>query len=618
MSLLPRFLKPYRVLIAVTLGVLLIDCAGTLLVPTMLANMVNVGIGSGNMKLILQDGLLMLAATAMASGGAVLGCYLAARLASNVGRDIRNAIYDKSLTFSASDFERFGTGAMITRSLGDINVVQQSIIMTCQMVLPVPVLSVVGILLAFRIDAQMGILLLVAVAIVMALAIATVKKTAPVFIRLQGFIDRMNVVLRENIVGARVIRAFRREAREEEREARVFEDYAENAIRVNYVFAGLDCTSFFIVNMVEVLVLWFGGDRVGAYAMQIASISAVLEYAMLILFFIMMAQMVMVTLPRAKACLERANEALSLEPQVVDGEGVVEGNAAGAGKAVRDEYGAASASGEACAVSSNACGVASSDESVVAATDEPVAVARFCHATFKFEDADEDALHDLVFSCDRGQTTAIIGSTGSGKSTITKLLLRFHDLTGGSVEVCGRDVREMTQLELRQRIAYVPQKAWLFSGTIASNLRYGKPDATEAEMRRALDIAQADFVYDLPGGLEASVAQGGTNFSGGQRQRLAIARALIKPADLYVFDDSFSALDFKTDAKLRAAIECEMAGATTLIVAQRISTILHANRIVVLKEGRIVGTGTHEELMEGCEVYRAIAESQMKGGGHRG
>lgn len=579
MKTLVRFLKPHKRLVALTLLVLLIDNAGTLLVPTMLANMVNVGITSGSTEYLLRNGLLMLGATAMASGGAVTGSYLAARLASRVACDIRCAIYRKSLEFSASDFERFGTGAMIARTLGDLNVIQQAIIMTCQMVLPMPVLAVVGIILAFRIDYQMGLMLLIAVAIVMVLAVITVAKTAPIFIRLQGFIDRMNVVLRENIIGARVIRAFGREKREEEREGRVFEDYAQNAIRVNYVFSGLDCSCFFVMNMVEVCVIWLGGNRVGAHAVQIASISAVLEYAILILFFIMMAQMVMVTMPRAKACLDRAREVLELEPSIADSV-----DAKPLSTAVPAQGGA---------------------EDVVA---------RFDHASFRFADADEDTLHDLNFCCRRGQTTAIIGSTGSGKSTVAKLLLRLHDITRGRVLLGDRDVRDVTQQDLRTRVSYVPQKAWLFSGTVASNLRDGLPDATEEQMRHALDVAQSQFVYSLEGGLDAAVAQGGTNFSGGQRQRLAIARAIIKPADLYVFDDSFSALDFKTDAALRAALTQEMRDSALLIIAQRISTILHADQIIVLKDGEVVGQGRHEELMETCEVYRAIAESQMKGG----
>ena len=573
MKVLIRFLKPYKALVAVTLAVMLIDCTGTLLVPTMLANMVNEGISAGNMEKILQNGAFMLGATAMASGGAVLGCYLAARLASLVARDLRCAIYDKSLELAASDFEEFGTGSMITRSLGDINVVQQSIIMTCQMVLPVPFLAVVGIALAFRIDASMGATLLVVVAIVLVLAVLTIRKAAPIFIRLQGFIDRMNVVLRESIIGVRVVRAFNKERHEEERLDSVFSEYAESAIKVNYLFAGLDCSSFFIVNATEALILWLGGDRVGAYAMNIASVSAVLEYAMIILFFIMMAQMVILTLPRARACLERAEEVLSVEPAILDG-----------------------------------------SERIDASASATAPVAEFDHATFRFGDASEDTLSDLCFTCERGKTTAIIGSTGSGKSTVTKLLLRFHDVTAGQLRFCGSDVRDLTQAELRGRIAYVPQKAWLFSGTVASNLRYGNEGASEQEMLHALEVAQSSFVLDLPDGLESRVAQGGTNFSGGQRQRLAIARALMKKADLYIFDDSFSALDFKTDAALRAALADETREAATLIIAQRVSTILHADCIVVLKDGQIVGKGTHEELMEGCEAYRAIAESQMKGG----
>lgn len=582
MKTLVRFLKPHKGLVALTLLILLIDNAGTLLVPTMLANMVNTGITSGSTEYILRNGLLMLGATAMASGGAVTGSYLTARLASRVACDIRCAIYRKSLEFSASDFERFGTGAMITRTLGDINVIQQAIIMTCQMVLPMPVLAVVGIILAFRIDYQMGLMLLIAVAIVMVLAVITVAKTAPIFIRLQNFIDRMNVVLRENIIGARVIRAFGREKREEEREGRVFGEYAQNAIRVNYVFSGLDCSCFFVINMVEVCVIWLGGNRVGAHAMQIASTSAVLEYAILILFYIMTAQMVMVAMPRAKACLDRAREVLELEPSIVD------------------------------SVDARDLSVAAAPARVLAG--ERDVVARFDHASFRFDDADEDTLHDLDFCCRRGQTTAIIGSTGSGKSTVAKLLLRLHDVTRGRVLLGGCDVRDITQRDLRARISYVPQKAWLFSGTVASNLRDGLPNATEDQMRHALDVAQSQFVYDLAGGLDAVVAQGGTNFSGGQRQRLAIARAIIKPADLYIFDDSFSALDFKTDASLRAALTQEMRDAALIIIAQRISTILHADQIIVLKDGEVVGQGRHEELMETCEVYRAIAESQMRGG----
>ena len=569
-----RFMKPYRGLIAVTLLALLIDNVGTLLVPTMLANMVNTGITTGDIDYILRNGLYMLVATGMASGGTVLGCYLSARLAAHVACDIRNAVYDKSLELSASDFERFGTGSMITRSLNDINVIQQAILQTIQLVLPVPFLAVAGIVFAWFIDPAMGTLLGVVVAIVLVAAVITVANAAPIFMRLQSFIDRMNVVLRENIVGVRVIRAFNKERHEEQRLDEVFSDYAANAIKVNHLFVGLDSSSFFLMNIAEVAVLWVGGNRVGVHAMQIGSISAVLEYAIIILFFVMTAQMVILTLPRAAACLNRAQQVLQIEPSIVDGGRTLD----------------------------------------AAASQDDDAVAVFDHMSFRFDDADQDTLCDLNFACRRGQTTAIVGSTGSGKSTVAKLLLRFHDVTKGAIRLDGVDLRDLSQDEIRRHIAYVPQKAWLFSGSVASNLRYGNEDATEADMLHALQVAQSTFVLDQPQGLDTPVAQGGTNFSGGQRQRLAIARALMKRADLYIFDDSFSALDFKTDAALRHALQDETRDAAVLIIAQRISTILHADQIVVLKDGEVVGLGTHDELMETCEVYRAIAKSQMKGG----
>ena len=609
MKLLLKYMKPYRGLAIITVLVLMVDIAGTMLVPTLLANMVNIGVATKNFNYILQNGLAMLGATALASGGALLGSYLSAKLAANVGRDIRNAVYDSSLAFSGSDFERFGTGSMITRTLNDINVIQQSIIMTIQMVLPVPIMCVMGIALATSIDYQMGILLAIVVAVVLVIAAITVANAAPIFTRLQRFIDRMNVVLRENITGVRVIRAFNKEEHENERLDDVFSRYAKAAIKVNWLFAGLDCSAFFLMNIAEVAVLWFGGNRVGAHAMEIGSISAVLEYAMLILFFIMMAQIVALTLPRAKACLDRADEVINLVTEIRD--------------CVRPAHDPLDAKGNlALDAAVVADAAVTADAAVVADAAEPDddadVVAAFRHVTFRFSDADEDTLHNLNFRCRRGQTTAIIGSTGSGKSTVAKLLLRFHDVTGGAIQFNGADVRGMTQESLRDAITYVPQKAWLFSGTIADNLRFGNEAATEEQMRHALDVAQSQFVYDLPDGLDSRVAQGGTNFSGGQRQRLSIARALMKRADLYIFDDSFSALDFKTDAALRRALVPETRDAATLIIAQRISTILHADQIIVLKDGEMAGIGTHEELMETCEVYRAIAESQMKGGDGNG
>lgn len=598
MRLLLRTIKPYKALVAATLAALLLDVAGTLYVPTMLAGMINQGVTSGNTDFIIGQGLKMLVACCCASGGALLGNYLCARLASYVGRDIRNAVYDASLAYSGGDFEEFGTGSMITRTLNDVNVIQQTVMLATQAMLPVPIICVMGTVLSFRVDAQMGAMMLAVVSVVMVFAVIAVRRAAPIFEKMQGFIDRMNVVLRENIIGVRVIRAFGKERHEEGRMGRVFTDYADAAIKVNWIFAGVDCFSFCLMNIAEVLLMWLGGNRVGAHAMEIGNISAVVEYAMLIMFYIMMAQFVALMVPRAIVCLQRCAEVIEKKPSIVDGTGTAplapgsNGEVVAVGEvAVTDEVGTFNAS-----------------------LSDTVPVATFDHVSFRFPDADEDTLHDIDFSCRRGQTTAIIGSTGSGKSTIAKMLLRLHDVTEGSVRFSGADVRSMTQHDLRERIAYVPQKAWLFSGTIASNLRDGRTGATETEMRHALDVAQSDFVWGLPERLDAPVAQGGTNFSGGQRQRLAIARALMKHADLYIFDDSFSALDFKTDAALRRALKPETRNAAVLIIAQRINTILHADQIVVLKDGRIVGKGAHEELMEDCEVYREIAESQMKGG----
>lgn len=604
MRLLLRTIKPYKALVAATLAALLLDVAGTLYVPTMLAGMINQGVTSGNTDFIIGQGLKMLVACCCASGGALLGNYLCARLASYVGRDIRNAVYDASLAFSGGDFEEFGTGSMITRTLNDVNVIQQTVMLATQTMLPVPIICVMGTVLSFRVDAQMGAMMLAVVSVVMVFAVIAVRRAAPIFEKMQGFIDRMNVVLRENIIGVRVIRAFGKERHEEGRMGRVFTDYADAAIKVNWIFAGVDCFSFCLMNIAEVLLMWLGGNRVGAHAMEIGNISAVVEYAMLIMFYIMMAQFVALMVPRAIVCLQRCAEVIEKKPSILDG--------TGSAPLAPGSNGEVATAGEA-AVTGEAA-TAGEDGVFNASLSDTAPVAMFDHVSFRFPDADEDTLHDIDFSCRRGQTTAIIGSTGSGKSTIAKMLLRLHDVTDGSVRFSGADVRSMTQHDLRERIAYVPQKAWLFSGTIASNLRDGRAGATETEMRHALDVAQSDFVWGLPERLDAPVAQGGTNFSGGQRQRLAIARALMKHADLYIFDDSFSALDFKTDAALRRALKPETRNAAVLIIAQRINTILHADQIVVLKDGRIVGKGTHGELMEGCEVYREIAESQMKGG----
>lgn len=576
LALFRELVVPYKWLVVGMVATLLCDIVGMLYIPTELAALVNTAIAAHDTDALVGHGVSMLVAAVVGSGGCIASYYLASKFAANVGRDLRVRVYEKSLDLAHSDFEQFGTGSMITRTLSDANVVQQMLLMGFIMMGPVPVTCVVAILLAFGVDPVMGRLLVAVTLVILVIFGLAVWRSAPIFVMLQSFIDRMNVRLREYITGVRVIRAFGRESRERERLDSTFESYADRAIRVNLVFSTCDCATFFLMNVVESTILWVGADRVGAHAMQIGSISALIEYAMLIMFFMMMAQFAILQMPRGLACLSRAAQVLSATPVILDPEVPAE---------------------------------------LPSGDDVPAEVARFDHVSFRFGDADEDTLHNLDFALRRGEVTAVIGNTGSGKSTIAKMLLRFHDATGGRLLFLGRDVRDVSQHELRDRISYVPQRAWLFSGTIAQNLRDGDAEATDERLWHALDVAQASFVHELPDGLDARVSQGGTNFSGGQRQRLAIARALVRKADLYVFDDSFSALDFKTDAALRHALSGELEGAATLLIAQRVSTIRDADQIVVLDEGRLAGVGKHDELVRTCPTYRAIVESQQMEGG---
>ena len=572
MKTILHFIKPYKKLCLFTILFIIFDILGALYIPTITADMINIGVGSKDINYIIQKGIIMLGATILSGIGALVGSYLASKLASNIGRDIRNALYKKSLEFSHFDFKQFGTGSMITRTLNDVNVIQQSVVWCLQMVIPVPIMCISGITMAFMIDKIMGFLLIGITLIILVAAFFITRKASTIFAKLQKFLDRMNVILRENITGVRVIRAFNKEPYEKERMKKSFEDYAESAIKANRLFAGLDSLAFLAINLCIVAILWIGGNRVGAGFMEIGDITAVTEYAILILYYLIMAQMVIILLPRAGICIERIKEVLTSEPEIHDGK-----------------------------------------RKIVTANKDNPDIISFKNMTFRFADADEDNLYNLKFTCKRGQTTAIIGSTGSGKSTIAKLIMRFHDATRGSILLNGQDIRNISQKDLRDHIAYVPQQAWLFSGTIADNLRYGNEDATEGEMYHALEVAQASFVENLEDGLNAKVAQGGTNFSGGQKQRLSIARALVKKADIYIFDDSFSALDFKTDAALRKALAKETKDSAVLIIAQRINTILNADQIIVLDNGKVVGMGTHKELMESCTVYQEIAKSQLKG-----
>ena len=578
MKLMMRFLKPHWKLCVVTILLLIVDVAGALVISTFAAEMLNLGTSGAAVESLFATCAKMAAASLISSICAILGGYACATLSAQVAKDIRMALYRKSLKLSIYDFRHFGTASITTRTVSDVTTIQFALTSFIQMVLPVPVIFIVALTLAFRLDVEMGFILLAVVVVVFALAMLIMKSAAPLFQRLQKLLDRMSTILLENITGVRVVRAFNNEAREEKRMGEAFANYAETSIRANRRFANLDGLSFLFINLFVVIVYWLSGgrisaERISAGHLQIGDITAIIGYALMVLFFLMMAQMVILTMPRALECCERVQAVLDHTPEIQD------------------------------MVSEDPAPSREKAEEVLAFRD----------VSFRFADAEEDTLSHLNFVCRRGETTAIIGGTGSGKSTIASLILRFHDVTDGAVCLNGADIRGMTQHCLRDHLAYVQQKAWLFSGTIASNLRYSNKNATETELMHAVDVAQAgDFVRSLPDGLNSFVAQGGTNFSGGQKQRLSIARALVKNPELYIFDDSFSALDFKTDAALRKALAKETKDAAVLIIAQRVSTIQHANQIIVLHEGQMTGIGTHEELLQNCPVYREIYESQTK------
>ena len=572
MKLIWRFIRPHWKLFALTVLLLVVDVAGSLLIPTLAAQMLNLGISGHSFQNLIETGLWMAAASIVSGICAILGGYACAALSARVGQDMRVAVYDKSLKLSVYDFRQFGTASITTRTISDITNIQMALTSFIQMVLPVPLIIVLSVIMTFNLDVRFGLILLCAVAAVLILALFIMRSASPLFRKLQKLLDRMSKILLENITGVRVVRAFNNEQREESRLNTSFSSYAKTSIQANRLFANLDGLSFFFVSLFIVFVYWMSGGHIRGGLMQIGDISAVIGYAVMVLFFIMMAQMVIMTMPRALECCNRVQNVLNHSPEIVD--------------------------------------FVDKDPKI---DEKNSQVLTFDHVTFRFADAEEDTLSDLNFTCKRAQTTAIIGGTGSGKSTVASLILRFHDVSSGSIRLNGTDIRDMTQHKLRDHIAYVQQKAWLFSGTIADNLRYSNAGATDEELMHAAEVAQAaDFIQAQPQGLQAFVAQGGTNFSGGQKQRLSIARALVKKPQLYIFDDSFSALDFKTDAALRKALKKETKDAAVLIVAQRVSTIRNAEQIIVLHEGKMAGIGTHDELLKTCSVYQEIYTSQTK------
>ena len=567
--LLRAYLAPYQRLIT---GLLILSVAGTmaaLLLPSLNAAIIDEGVAKGDTAFIWRTGGMMLAVSLLQVGCSIWATYLGAKTAMSFGRDVRASIFERVLSFSSRELNKFGAPSLITRNTNDVLQVQTLVLLSSTMFVAAPITMIGGIIMALRTDVGLSWLVAVAMPVLAISIFLVIRKMGPLFRRMQTQIDTVNRVLREQITGIRVVRAFVREPYETERFAQANADLTATSTSVGRYVATIFPIVMFILNASSVAVLWFGARRIDAGEMQIGALTAFLTYLVQILMSVMMATFLLIIAPRAAVCAERIEEVLGTESSVLPPlHPVTQPRGAG--------------------------------------------VVTFDETEFTYPGADSPVLRNISLTAEPGQTTAIIGSTGAGKSTLISLIPRLFDATGGSVTVDGVEVREWDPELLWSRIGLVPQKALLFTGTVASNLRYGNPDATDEELWRALRVAQAeDFVREMPGQLDATITQGGANVSGGQRQRLSIARALVKRPEIYIFDDSFSALDVATDARLRAALQRETAKAAVIIVGQRVATIADADKIVVLEHGEIVGSGTHEELLVHCPTYAEIVDSQL-------
>jgi ATP-binding cassette subfamily B multidrug efflux pump len=568
-KLLPKYLWPYRLSLAVVLVLVTVQAISNLWLPSLNADIINYGVVKGDTGYIIRTGGFMLLVTFLLSICAIVAVFFGSRTAMRFGRDVRSAIFRKVVSFSQKDTNVFGTPSLITRNTNDVQQVQMVLVMAFNIMIMAPIMCVGGIIMALREDVPLSAILLVVIPVVIAMIAIVAGRALPLFRSVQRKTDRINQVMRESLSGVRVIRAFVRTEHEERRFDDANADLTETQLRVNRLFAIMIPFLFGTMNLSTVAIVWFGGLRIDSGGMQIGNLTAFLQYVMMVLFSVMMAALIFVMVPRAAAAAERIQAVLDTEVDLCDPDDPVE-------------------------------------------IAEPRGVVEFDNVEFRYPGAEEAVLCGITFTARAGQTTAIVGSTGSGKSTLANLIPRFYDVTAGTVRIDGVDVRQLRLEALWKLIGVVPQKAFLFSGTVASNLRYGNEAADEAAMWQALDIAQAsEFVRAMDGGLEAEIDQGGTNISGGQRQRLAIARAIAKRPKVYIFDDSFSALDFKTDQQLRSALTRETRDASVIIVAQRVGTIMRADQIVVLESGEVVGIGTHKELMKSCETYREIVFSQL-------
>lgn len=539
-----------------------------LYLPRLMADIVDHGIVPGDTRRILEIGALMLVVAMIGTVCAVAGSFVTAQVATGFGRVVRGRIFERAAGLSTHQFDHFGTASLITRTTNDTTQVQQVALMLLSMAVTAPMMAIGGVVLSLSQDAALARVLIAVIPVIAVVFFVIMWKAVPLFQQVQVQIDRLNLVLDEGLSGVRVIRAFDRGAHESRRFDAANRDLTDTSITVNRLMALLLPAMFLMMNVTSVLIIWFGAIRIDAVAMHVGAMMASLQYAIQILFAVFMVTAVFVMLPRAAASAARINEVLDVVPEIAD-----------------------------------------------PASPQPAGALRgyveFRNVTFRYPGAEEPALTGVSFTALPGQVTAIIGGTGSGKSTLAGLIPRFYDVNDGGVLVDGVDVREWRQADLRARIGYVPQKAVLFSGTIAGNITFGLDHATAEIVRHAAAVAQAaEFIDRMPEGYQSPVSQGGTNLSGGQKQRLAIARALVRRSEIYVFDDSFSALDFATDARLRLALRADIAGATVFIVSQRIGTVMNADRIVVLEDGRVAGIGTHAELLDSCVVYREIAASQ--------
>ena len=567
--LLTRGLRPYASQLVIVVLLQAMATFASLELPTLNADIIDNGVAKGDTHYIWVHGAYMLGISLIQVFAQIGAAFFGARLAMAFGRDTRAAVFDNVLSFSSREVNQFGAPSLITRTTNDVQQVQQLVLMTCIMILGAPITMIGGVIMALRTDLTMSWIVLIAVVILGALIGTLMAFMGPVFASMQKRIDAINRVLREQISGIRVVRAFVREPYERDRFALANRDVTKTALTVGRAIATMFPIVMMILNVSTVAVLWVGAKQIDAGNIQVGQMTAFIIYLMQILMSVMMATMMVIMVPRAAVCAERIMEVLDTDSTVVPPKNPV----------------------------------------MQIAT---VGDVRLTDVTFTYPGAEDPVLSDLTFDIRPGTMTAVIGSTGSGKSTLVNLVPRLYDATGGTVEVDGVDVRKLDPEILWNRIGLVPQKPYLFTGTVASNLRFGKPDATDEELWHALEVAQAtDFVREMAGQLDAPIAQGGTNVSGGQRQRLSIARALVKRPDIYIFDDSFSALDVTTDAKLRAALVQETRESAVLIVAQRVSTIRDADDIIVLEAGRIVGQGSHDELLLTCETYAEIVDSQL-------